>query len=104
MSEYAYRSLAAPAEVTLPSAAWHDGYARAVVGIPGLQHRTADAALAVVKNMLDPVLADLASGVLGSRDARMERGPRRKARAVPFRRFILQSARQFARSCQATCG
>ena len=63
MSEYAHRSLAAPAQVTLPSAAWHDGYAKAVVGIPGLQHRTADAALDVVKKMLDPVLAELAIGV-----------------------------------------
>lgn len=62
-SEYAHRSLTAPAEVTLPSAAWHDGYAKAVAGLPVLQHRTADAALDVVKKMLDPVLAELASGV-----------------------------------------
>ena len=63
MSEYTHRSLTAPAEVTLPSAAWHDGYAKAVGGIPGLRHRTADAALDVVKKMLDPVLAELATGV-----------------------------------------
>lgn len=62
MSEYAHRSLTAPAEVTLPSKAWHDGYAKAVAGIPVLEHRTADAALDVVKKMLDPVLAELASG------------------------------------------
>jgi len=61
--EYAHRRLTAPTEVTLPSAAWHDGYAKAVAGIPGLRHQTADAALDVVKKMLDPVLAELATGV-----------------------------------------
>lgn len=62
-SEYAHRHLAAPAEVTLPSDAWRDGYAKTAAGIPGIQHRTAEAGLAVVKRMLDPVLANLAVGV-----------------------------------------
>jgi len=62
LSEYAQRGLAAPAEVTLPSAAWHDGYAKVVGGAPSLDQRTAEAGLAVVKKMLDPVLGGLATG------------------------------------------
>lgn len=62
-SEYAHRNLAAPAEVTLPSAAWHDGYAKTAAQVPDMQHRTAEAGLAVVKRMLDPVLANVAVGV-----------------------------------------
>jgi len=62
LSEYARRGIVAPAEVVLPSPAWHDGYAAVVEGTPDLSQRTAEAGLSVVKTMPDPILAGSVTG------------------------------------------
>ncbi|WP_419848020.1 nucleotidyl transferase AbiEii/AbiGii toxin family protein [Candidatus Poriferisocius sp.] len=62
MSEYQHRNLCPPAEVTLPSPDWVDGYAAAARQAPNFAYPTAQAGLKIVKAMLDPILAGRTSG------------------------------------------
>ncbi|MDX2466082.1 MAG: nucleotidyl transferase AbiEii/AbiGii toxin family protein [Acidimicrobiia bacterium] len=61
-SEYHHRGVAPPAEVTLPSPNWTDGYAHQARDVPKFAHRTAESGLAVVKAMLDPILTGRTTG------------------------------------------
>jgi len=61
-SEYHHRGLTPPTEVTLPSPNWTAGYAHQASNVPDFAHPTAESGLAVVKAMLDPILAGRTSG------------------------------------------
>lgn len=63
VSEYTHRSLAVPEAVELPSEDWISGYQRAATTARNLHYPTATEALAIVKKMLDPILAGRSSGI-----------------------------------------
>jgi predicted nucleotidyltransferase component of viral defense system len=62
-SEYTHRNLTPPTTVTLPSEAWIAGYAAQAAAVPGLEQRSADEALVVVRAFLDPILWGRIAGV-----------------------------------------
>ncbi len=62
-SESSRRGIELPTTFSAPDAAgWRTGYARVAKDVPGLAERDLEAALATVKQFLDPVLGGTASG------------------------------------------
>lgn len=62
-SEARRRRLRLPANLPSPEASgWPAGYARAAGDVPGLPERDLDAAMAIVRSFLDPVLGHTAAG------------------------------------------
>lgn len=62
LSEYRHRAIAVPSEVTLPSTAWLAGYEIEAARVPAPFHTSVDEALAIVKDLIEPILAGRVSG------------------------------------------
>jgi len=62
LSEFGHRGLEVPATVNAPDSSWTAGYAKEASKVPHLRQQTLSSALAVVRRMLDPVLADAVAG------------------------------------------
>lgn len=61
-SEYQYRQIQAPTEVTLPSNAWITGYEREAKKVAHLPQRTAEEALELAGKLLNPILKGRENG------------------------------------------
>jgi len=62
LSECAHRGLEVPSTVDAPDDSWTAGYAREAAKVPHLQQQDLSSALAVVRQMLDPVFAGEVAG------------------------------------------
>jgi hypothetical protein len=62
VSEYAYRKLAIPTTVTLPSPDWIGGYTAVARSVPTLEIVDANVAVDIVRKLIDPVLDSSAKG------------------------------------------
>lgn len=62
VSEYAYRNLETPTTVTLPSPDWIAGYAAVARSVPTLDIVDANAAVDIVRKLIDPALDGTARG------------------------------------------
>lgn len=69
-SEYAHRRIQMPAIVALPSNAWILGYEQAAKSVANLPQRTAEEALELVGNLLNPILAGRTTGTWNPSEAR----------------------------------